>query len=70
MIIKKAVIKAWSSSSYSATLQISGSGQSYLEGVAVARHIPSAEMISGRRAAVIFWDKNNAADAVVIAVYG
>jgi hypothetical protein len=69
MIIKKAILKAWSASSYSATIQIAGSGKAYLEGVAVARHIPSVEMVSGRQVAVIFWDKNNASDAVIMAVY-
>jgi hypothetical protein len=69
MIIKKAILKAWYSGTFTATVQISGSGKSYLEGVAVARNIPSAEMVSGRRVAVLFQDKSNPADAVVIAVY-
>lgn len=68
-MIKKAVLKAWNSGTYLATVQISGSGQAYLEGVKVARNIPSVEMIPGRRLAVLFQDKNNASDAVVIAVY-
>jgi hypothetical protein len=69
MIMKKAIIKAWASGSYTATIQIAGSGKAYLEGVKVARNIPSAEMVTGRTVAVIFWDKTNAADAVIIAVY-
>jgi hypothetical protein len=64
MILKKAFLKAWSAGTYTATIQIAG-----LEGVAVARDIPSVEMIAGRKVAVIFWDKTNAADAVIIAVY-
>jgi hypothetical protein len=69
MIIKKAILKAWYSATYSATLQLSGSGKAYLEGVTVARNIPSVEMVNGRRVAVLFPDKSNPADAVVIAVY-
>jgi hypothetical protein len=69
MLIKKGVLKAWYSASYTANIQISGSGKAYLEGIKVARNIPSAEMIAGRNVAMIFWDKSNAEDAVIVAVY-
>ena len=69
MTIKKAVLKAWYSGAYTATIQISGSGKVYLEGIKVARNIPSAEMVIGRNLAVLFLDKSNPADAVVVAVY-
>jgi len=68
-VIKKAILKAWYSGTYMATIQISGSAKAYLEGVKVARNIPSAEMVTGRNLAVLFVDRNNPADAVVIAVY-
>ncbi len=68
-MIKKATLKAWYSGTYTATIQISGSNKAYLEGIKVARNIPSAEMVTGRNLAVIFLDKNNPADAVIIAVY-
>jgi hypothetical protein len=41
----------------------------WLEGVAVARNIAEAEMVSGRDCAVLFFDEANPNDAVVIAVY-
>lgn len=69
-MIKKAILKAWYPASYTATVQITGSSKAYLEGIKVARNLPSAEMASGRNLAVLFVDKNNPADAVVIAVYG
>jgi hypothetical protein len=69
MIIKKAILKSWYSGSYTATIQIAGSAKAYLEGVPVARNIPSAEMVAGRKVAVLFWDKTNAADAEIIGVY-
>ncbi len=68
-MFKRAVLKAWYSATYTATVQIAGSGKAYLENVAVARNIPSAEMVVGRKLAVLFFDKSNPSDAVVIAVY-
>jgi hypothetical protein len=68
-MIKKAILKAWYPGSYTATIQISGSGKAYLEGIKVARNLPSVEMVPGRNLAVLFVDKNNPSDAVVIAVY-
>ncbi|MFC2051897.1 hypothetical protein ACFLT4_04130 [Chloroflexota bacterium] len=41
----------------------------YLEDVTVARNLPSAEMVTGRKVAVIFSDEHNAKEAVVVAVY-
>jgi hypothetical protein len=67
---KKAILKTWSSGTYTATIQITGSSKVYLESVKVARNIPSAEMVLGRNLLVYFFDKSNAADAVVIGVYG
>ena len=69
MLIKKAILKVWNSGNYTATIQIAGSAKVYLEGVKVARNIPSAEMVNGRTLVVLFLDKSNAGDAVVVAVY-
>jgi hypothetical protein len=69
MIIKKAILKLFNSGSYTATVQIAGSSRAYLEGVKTSRNIPAVEMIAGRTVAVIFWDKNNPADAVIVGVY-
>jgi hypothetical protein len=69
MMIKKAVLHSFNSQSYTAVVQLAGSDKSYLEGIAVARNIPAAEMLAGRHAAVLFFDENSAAEAVMIAVY-
>ena len=69
MTIKKGTLKNFYSGSYTATVQITGSATAYLENVPVARNIPAVEMIANRRLAVIFFDKNNPADAVVVGVY-
>ncbi|MDD5127036.1 MAG: hypothetical protein PHR43_02900 [Dehalococcoidales bacterium] len=69
MKFKKAVVRSFSSGSYTATVQLIGSLKVYLEDIAVARNIPSAEMITGRKAVVVFFDEHNPAEVVVTAVY-
>jgi hypothetical protein len=65
----KGILKSFDSGGYTATVQLASSHKVYLEGVTVARSIPSAEMIAGRKVAAIFFDEHNAKEAVVIAVY-
>ena len=69
MILKKAILRSFDSGSYTATIEISGSRKTYLEGVPVARNLPVAEMSADRKLAVVFFDEHNAKDAVVVAVY-
>jgi hypothetical protein len=69
MNLKKAVLKGFNSGDYTATIQLAGSRKAYLEGVAVARNLPAAEMVLGRGVAVTCFDEHNAKEAVVIAVY-
>jgi len=69
MNLRKAVLKSFNSGDYTATIQITGSYKVYLEGVAVARNLPAAEMALGRKVAVVFFDGHNPQEAVVIAVY-
>jgi hypothetical protein len=69
MRLRKGVLKSFSSGDYTATVQLAGSYKAYLDDVAVARNLPAIEMTLGRKVAVIFFDENNAKDAVVIAVY-
>jgi len=69
MEVRKAILKSFDSVAYTATIQLSGSYKAYLEGVAVARDIPAAQMALGRKLAVIFFDEHNPKEAVVIAVY-
>jgi hypothetical protein len=69
MRLRKGVLKSFDSGDYTATVQLAGSYKAYLEGIAVARNLPAGEMSVGRKVAVIFFDENNAKDAVVIAVY-
>lgn len=69
MQVRKGVIKGFDSESYKATVQVAGSLSVWLEGVPVARNIPSGEMVAGRQCALIFFDEANPQDAVVAAVY-
>jgi hypothetical protein len=69
MSLKKAVLKSFNSNNYTATVRLAGSYKVYLEDVAVARNLPSAEMTIGRKVAVVFFDEHNPKEAVVIAVY-
>ncbi len=69
MNLRKAVLKNFNSGDYTATVQLSGSYKAYLEGIAVARNLPAAEMALGRKVAVILFDEHNLKEAVVVAVY-
>jgi len=69
MRLRKAVLRSFNFGNYTATVQLAGSYKVYLEDVAVARNLPIAEMTTGRKVAVIFFDEHNPKEAVVVAVY-
>ncbi len=69
MSFRKGVLKSFNSGNYTATVQLAASYKVYLADVTVARNLPSAEMVAGRKVAVIFFDEHNAKEAVVVAVY-
>jgi hypothetical protein len=69
MIIKKAELKSFNFTAYTASVRLYGGYKVYLEDIAVARNIPSAEMIAGRKVTLLFFDENNAGEAVVVAVF-
>ena len=69
MKLRKAVLRSFNSTDYTATVQLAGSYKVYLEDIAVARNLPAAQMTTGRKTAVLFFDEHNPKEAVVIAVY-
>ena len=69
MRVRKGELRGFNSGSYTATVRLASSYKVYLEDIAVARNIPSAEMVTGRKVAVIFFDEHNPREAVVTAVY-
>jgi hypothetical protein len=69
LTVKKAILRDFDSGTYTATIEITGSAKTYLEGVPVARNLPLSEMSTGRKLAVLFFDEHNTKDGVVFAVY-
>ncbi|MBF6606796.1 MAG: hypothetical protein IVW53_14605 [Chloroflexi bacterium] len=63
------IIKAWDSTTWTATVQLTGSLTLWLRNIATSRGIPSAEMVVGRKVAVLLFEPTNPTDAVIIAVY-
>jgi hypothetical protein len=63
------VLKAFNGGSFLATVQLTGSLTTWLQSVPVSRAIAAADMVVGRKVAVLFFDPTNPADAVVTAVY-
>ena len=68
-MIKKGILKAFVSGTYLASVQIVGSLSVYLDNVPTSRAIPSADMVTERKVAVLFLDPSNFSDAVIIAVW-
>jgi hypothetical protein len=69
-MIKKGILKALSSTPYTATVKVQGSLSVWLEDLPVFRGLPTAAMVTGRSVAVLFLDPGNPDDAVVVAVWG
>jgi hypothetical protein len=67
--IRSGVLRAFDSTSYTATVQLTGSLQGYVASIPTARDIASSEMTNGRKVAVLFFDPTNNADAVLFAVW-
>ena len=62
-------LRAFVAGTYLARVTLTGSLQMGISDVPVSRAIPSAEMVAGRKVAVLLLDESKATDAVVIAVW-
>jgi len=69
MKFRKAELKNFNSGNYTATVRVSSSYKVYLEDIVVARNLPSSEMITGRKVAVLFFDEYNPKESIIVAVY-
>ena len=69
MKLRKGELRGFNSGNYTATVRLASSYKVYLEDIAVARNLPTAEMVTGRKVAVVFFDEHNPKEAVVVAVY-
>lgn len=68
-LIMPGTLKSFNSGTYKARVTLIGSLQMSLDNVPVSRAIPSGEMVSGRKVALILLDESKATDGVVVAVY-
>jgi hypothetical protein len=69
MEIRRGILRAFDAGSYTATVEVAGSIATWLSGVAVARNIDAAEMVTGRRVALLLFEPSNPDDMVVCAVW-
>jgi hypothetical protein len=69
MKFRKAELKNFNSGNYTATVRVASSYKVYLEDIPVARNLPVAEMVTGRKVAVLFFDEYNPKESVIVAVY-
>jgi hypothetical protein len=67
--LRPGILRAFDSTNYLATVQLSGSQAQHVANIPVARDIAAAEMTAGRKVAVAFFDPSNISDACLIAVW-
>jgi hypothetical protein len=67
--MRRGVLHAFDSGTYTATVEIAGSIAVWLSGVPVSRNIASSELTAGRNVALLQFDATNPVDAVVAAVW-
>ena len=59
MEMLKATLRSFDADAYTATVQVSGSLATWLEGVPVARNIAARHLTEGRTCALVFFDASN-----------
>lgn len=69
MQIKRGIIQAFSSATYTASVLLLEATSSFLTGVPVTNTLDGTSGLVGARCAVLFFDEHNPQDAVVIAVF-
>jgi hypothetical protein len=69
MEIRRGILRAFDSGSYTATVEIAGSISTFLSGIPVSRSITAAQLIVGRRVGLLLFDPSNPNDMVVCAVW-
>ena len=69
MELRRATLRSFDSGTYTATVEVAGSIAVWLSGVPVARNIPAAELIAGRKCAIMHFDASNPTDAVLSALW-
>ena len=67
--LTQALVISYDASAHTAVVRPEGSVTAYVAGIAVASNIPAADVLAGRRAVVVQFDRFNPGEAVLIAVY-
>jgi hypothetical protein len=67
--LRPGILKAFDSTNWVATVQLTGSLAEWVRNVPVSRAIASGDMVAGRKVAVALFDATNPADAVLFAVW-
>lgn len=67
--IEHGILQIWTLGSYTASVQLLTSVNTYVANVPVSRGIAAAEMTVGRRCAIAFFDDANPTDSVLFAVF-
>lgn len=62
-------MQAFDSASYTATIVLARAPDASLAGVPVSRAIGASLLVAGAVVAVLFFDPNNAGDAMIVGVY-
>jgi hypothetical protein len=69
MEMKRGLLRAFNSGSYTATVEVAGSIAVWLTGIPVARNIASGDLVAGRNVALLLFDPANSNDSVLAAVW-
>jgi len=67
--VRPGILKGWNAGAYQSDVQLTGALTLWLKAIPTSRAIASAEMVVGRKVAVVMFDPTNPTDAVVTAVY-
>src|SRR5947209_19070094 len=68
-VIKRGILQSFDSSTYTASVLILEATSAFLTGVPCSTHLDGTSAQAGAYCAVLFFDEQNLADAVVLAVY-
>ena len=69
MTIERGVLRGFDGATYTATVALAASLNTWLTTVPVSRNIAAGDLVSGRNVALAFFDPANPSDAVIFAVW-
>ena len=69
MDLRRAVLRAFDATTYTATIQVVGSRSAFLDGVPVSRGLPAAELVPGRDCVLLLFEATDPSDAMLLGVH-